>query len=118
MKNEKTYLFDNPKNIKRVLHVLYGCCALLIALDFIIHRHVIHSWEKLSGFYAIFGFVSCVILVFVATWMRTFLKREQGYYDNEGLFNKDLGKGDGVNKEKQDVDKKPGTKLGEHNVDD
>lgn len=83
MKNEKKYLFDNADNVKRVLHLLYGCCLLLLALDFVIHRHVIHSWENLWGFYPLYGFVGCVILVLVATWMRTFLMRSEDYYDDK-----------------------------------
>lgn len=75
-------LFDNPKNVKRVMYLLYGGCALLFVLDFVIHRHVVHSWEKLWGFYPIYGFVGCVILVVVATWMRTFLMRSEDYYEN------------------------------------
>jgi len=77
-------LFDNPKNVKRVLYFLYGSCVLLFALDFVIHRHTTHSWENLWGFYAIFGFIGCVVLVLVATWMRTFLMRPEDYYDHEG----------------------------------
>ncbi|MCZ6723655.1 MAG: hypothetical protein O6938_06995, partial [Gammaproteobacteria bacterium] len=65
MENEKTYLFDNPSNVKRILHILYGCCAVLFVLDFVILRHAIHSWENLWGFYAIYGFVGCVVLVLV-----------------------------------------------------
>ena len=81
MDNEKKYLFDNPKNIKRVLHLLYGSCVLLFLLDFVIHRHVLHSWENLWGFYPVYGFVGCVVLVLIAKWMRTFLMREEDYYD-------------------------------------
>lgn len=84
MDNERTYIFDNPKNVKRILHFLYASCALLFALDFVIHRHTVHSWENLWGFYAIYGFVGCVILVLVATAMRTFLMRPEDYYDDEG----------------------------------
>ena len=84
MINEKRYLFDNPQNVKRILYFLYGCCVLLFALDFVIHRHTSHSWETLRGFYAIYGFVSCVVLVMVAKWMRTFLMRPEDYYDHEG----------------------------------
>jgi len=87
MNNEKKYLFDDPKNIKRILHILYACCALLVVLDFVIHRHVMHSWETLWGFYPIYGFVGCVILVVVATWMRTFLMRDEDYYDKEEVSN-------------------------------
>ncbi|PCH94564.1 MAG: hypothetical protein COB83_11225 [Gammaproteobacteria bacterium] len=84
MSDEKKYLFDDPKNIKHLLHILYGCCALLVVLDFVIHRHVSHSWENLWVFYPLYGFIGCVILVVVATWMRTFLMRSEDYYDNEG----------------------------------
>ena len=49
MDNEKKYLFDNPQNIKRILHLLYGSCVLLFLLDFVIHRHVLHSWGKPMG---------------------------------------------------------------------
>lgn len=93
MKNEKKYIFDNPSNIKRVLYIFYVCCFLLFALDFFIHRHVIHPWEYLWGFYPIYGFVGCVILVLVASWMRTFLMRSEDYYDdNSNVTNLDMNK--------------------------
>ncbi|MFT5117908.1 MAG: hypothetical protein ACI9NY_001441 [Kiritimatiellia bacterium] len=82
-------LFDNPKNVKRVMYLLYGGCALLLALDFVIHRHVVHSWENLFGFYPLYGFVGCVILVLVATWMRTFLMRPEDYYEKSSEVNDD-----------------------------
>lgn len=84
MENEKKYFFDNPQNVKRLLHFLYGSCVLLFALDFVIHRHTSHSWENLWGFYTMYGFVACVVLVRVAKWMRTFLMRPEDYYDSEG----------------------------------
>jgi hypothetical protein len=93
MSNKKQYLFDNPKNIKRVMHLLYICCAILFALDFVIHRHMIHSWERLWGFYALYGFVGCVVLVLVAKWMRTFLMRSEDYYQDKKT-NKDQGEHD------------------------
>lgn len=83
MQQQKTYLFDQPKNIKSVLYILYGCCALLLVLDFVIHRHVSHNWENLWGFYPLYGFVGCVILVLVATGMRRFIKRDEDYYDKQ-----------------------------------
>ena len=101
MENEKKYLFDNPNNIKRVLYLLYGCCALLFALDFVIHRHVMHDLENLWGFYPVYGFVGCVVLVLVAKWMRTFLMRPEDYYDED----------------KTDTDVKQNTGSGDHDVD-
>ncbi|TRX56454.1 hypothetical protein [Thalassomonas sp. M1454] len=81
MKNEKKYLFDDPKNIKRLMHIFYACCVVLVVLDFVIHRHVMHDWENLWAFYPIYGFIGCVVLVVVASWMRTFLIRSEDYYD-------------------------------------
>jgi len=102
MDNEKKYFFDNPNNIKRMMHVFYAICAILVVLDFVIHRHVVHSWENLWAFYPLYGFVGCVVLVLVATWMRTFLMRGEDYYDNEG---------------KTELDEKQNNEIGGKDVD-
>jgi hypothetical protein len=81
MQQEKQHLFDKPKNIRRLLRLLYLACALLLATDLIIHRHVTHSWDSLWGFYALFGFVACVLLVLLAKQLRKLLKRPEDYYD-------------------------------------
>ncbi len=108
MKNDKKYLFDDPKNVKRLLHILYACCALLVILDFVIHRHTMHKWDSLWAFYPIYGFIGCVVLVIAATWMRSFLMRPEDYYDNpsETDENNDSSNNNYVNKK------------GEHHVDD
>lgn len=85
MNNSKQHFFDNPSNVKWILRILYGSCIILFALDFVVHRHTLHSWENLWGFYAIYGFVGCVILVLIAKWMRLFLMRSKDYYDREEL---------------------------------
>jgi len=85
MKENKTHIFDNPRNVRRVLYVLYTCCGILFILDVVIHRHMVHPWEPLLAFYAVYGFVGCVVLVLIAKWMRTFLMRDEKYYDREEL---------------------------------
>ena len=55
---EKRYVFDDPKNVKRLIWAVYAVCAVLFVLDFVLHRHVLNWWEGLYGFYGIFGFVS------------------------------------------------------------
>ena len=42
MADEKRYLFDNPRNVKAVLYLLYASCGLLVLVDFMIHRHITH----------------------------------------------------------------------------
>ena len=77
----KQYLFDNPRNVKFVVRALVGLCIVLVGLDFIVHRHISHPVEEAFGFYAIYGFVGCVILVLIAKVMRKVLMRGEDYYD-------------------------------------
>jgi hypothetical protein len=85
MSSEKSGIFDSPKNVKRVLQILNISCIVLVVLDFVIHRHISHDWENIWAFYPLYGFVSCVILVIIASWIRPFLIRGEDYYDDEGL---------------------------------
>jgi len=80
-KGEKTFLFDNPKNVTRLLRGIYVVCIVLFVADFIVHRHTVHLWESLPGFYAIYGFVACVVLVVIAKQMRKVFMRKEDYYD-------------------------------------
>ena len=108
MDNEKKHFFDDPNNVKRVLYGFYAGCVILFMLDFVIHRHVYHSWENLWGFYPIFGFVACVVLVIIAKWMRTFLMRSEDYYDR---FESDV-------KDGPDANEAHSAETGGHHVDD
>ena len=78
---EKKHLFDDPKNVKRVIRLLYAICFVWFILDFFVERHHDHPWEALFGFYAIYGFVACVVLVLVAKEMRKLVMRSEDYYD-------------------------------------
>ncbi len=80
-KNQKTYLFDKPRNVKRLLNGFYIICVLLVIADFILHRHIELAWEKIPAFYAIYGFIACVVLVLIAKQMRKVLMRRENYYD-------------------------------------
>jgi len=82
MQQERQHIFDKPENVRRLLRILYLACALLLAADLFVHRHVAHSWESLWGFYAFFGFVACVLLVLLAKQLRKLLKRPEDYYDS------------------------------------
>ena len=89
--NEKKHYFDEPRNVRFVLRVLFAACAVLFLLDFaslFLHwmgagelRHAETWWEGLPGFYAIYGFVACVLLVLAAKQMRKLLMRDEDYYD-------------------------------------
>ncbi len=80
-RNQKEYLFDKPENVKRLLRGLYAICILLVVADFVIHRHVSLSWEEIPAFYALYGFIACVLLVVIAKWIRKVVMRKEDYYD-------------------------------------
>lgn len=79
--NEQQDFFDRPSNIQMMLRVFYVLCAVLVLVDFVVHRHIYHDWEKFPAFYAIYGFVGCVVLVLIAKAMRKVLMKEEDYYD-------------------------------------
>ena len=81
-KDEKNHIFDDPKNVKLVMYILYAACAVSFLLDFVIHRHVDHPLEAVIGFYCIYGFAACVALVLAATETRKVIMRDEDYYDD------------------------------------
>ncbi|WP_237064963.1 hypothetical protein [Microbulbifer guangxiensis] len=81
MRKKAEYLFDNPRNVRWLLRGFYACCLVLFILEFLVHRHTERAWEQLPGFYPLYGFVGCVLLVLIAKWMRGLLMRPENYYE-------------------------------------
>ncbi len=74
-------IFDKPKNVKRFLGFFYASLLVLLVLDFFIHKHAEFPWEGAINFFAVYGFLSCVLLIFIAKILRIFVKRDEDYYD-------------------------------------
>ena len=91
--DSRTYWLDDPKNVRKVILVFFVSCAICVALDFVFmftehgkHLSFHHGelpMEGWFGFYAIYGFVACVLLVLVAKQLRKVLMRSEDYYDHE-----------------------------------
>lgn len=81
--DEKTHFFDKPGNVQRVLRIFYACCALLLLAELFVHRHIETALEGLLGFYPLYGFIACVVLVLIAKQMRKVLMRDEDYYDRD-----------------------------------
>ena len=79
-KKELTFL-DIPKNRQRVIWFFYLILVILLAIDLFIHRHGDFPWEETPEFFAVFGFVACVVLVFIAKALRLLVERKEDYYD-------------------------------------
>ena len=74
-------IFDKPKNVKRFLGIFYLSLVVLLIIDFFIHKHGEFPWEDAPNFFAVYGFVSCVLLIFIAKVLRIFIKRDENYYE-------------------------------------
>lgn len=78
---EKPQLFDSPRNVRRLIQAVVGIAVLSLAAELFIERPVEHPWESLFGFYAVFGFLDYVFLVFAARLLRRLVMRRENYYD-------------------------------------
>lgn len=71
-----------PRTLKGMMAVFAAVLGALLLSEGWTHRHVIFPWEDWYGFYAAFGFVAYVILVFVAQYvLRPVVMRDEEYYD-------------------------------------
>ena len=84
----KFYL-DDPANRSRLFRILLAVCGVSFLLDFGFlifdsmdkHEHV--RWENWPGFYGIFGFVACLLVVLVTKYfLRPIVQRKEDFYDD------------------------------------
>lgn len=74
-------LFDKPENVKWLLRIFYASLVVLLIADVFIHKHAEFPWEDAPAFFAVYGFVSCVVVIFTAKILRRFIRRDEKYYD-------------------------------------
>ncbi len=78
--------FGELGRVRRLILGFFIFCALLLLTDLVVHRHLsfadgllpVESW---FGFYAIYGFVACVLVVMGAIPLRRWVARSEDYYD-------------------------------------
>ncbi|MCP3951483.1 MAG: hypothetical protein GY697_04600 [Desulfobacterales bacterium] len=59
----------------------YISLAVLLAIDPFIPKHSHFAWEEVPGFFAAYGFIGCVSLIFIAKGLRALVKKKEDYYD-------------------------------------
>lgn len=61
----------------------YGMLGLMVVLDVVVSReHVLFGWERLPGFSAVYGFVSCALIIVVSKVVgHAWLMKREDYYD-------------------------------------
>jgi len=72
----------DPPGLKKWLRLFYLICALLLLADFVpVFHHANDKGPSWWGFYGIYGFTACVLLVVTAKLLRKLVMRSEDYYD-------------------------------------
>ena len=68
---------------RKVKQIAYGILLLLIIVDFVIPRHEVHFFgDKIPGFWSLFGFIACVVIIVASKWLgKHGLMKNEDYYD-------------------------------------
>jgi hypothetical protein len=74
-------VFDKPKNVQRLLWGFFLSLLVLLAVEPFVHKHAEFPWEARYGFFATYGFVSCVALIYIAKGLRRLIRRDEDYYE-------------------------------------
>lgn len=80
---EQPHWLDFPRNVTRLVWGLVLISAVVFVADAFYESHPYFKHDGWFGFYAFYGFIACVGLVLVAKWMRTFLMRDEDYYERD-----------------------------------
>jgi hypothetical protein len=76
--------FGDAKYAKQRRRLLHLVLALIVIADILVPReHAEYLWERLPGWSAVYGFGSCVLLIFVSKFLghQGGLMRCEDYYD-------------------------------------
>ena len=72
--------------LQTVVYLCYGIIALVVLIDiFLVHKEHAHTEvEKIPGFWAIFGFVACVLIIIVSKWFgHAGVMVREDYYESD-----------------------------------
>ena len=68
------------KTMKRISYV---ALILIILIDFFIPRHEIHFFgDRIPGFWSLFGFVACILIILISKWIGHLgIMQDENYYN-------------------------------------
>lgn len=83
MKPEKQYWLDQPENVRLLWRGFLLTLALTVATGAVVDLHPHFQIESWFGFYAIYGFVTCLLMIVAAKALGLLLKRPDNHYDGD-----------------------------------
>jgi hypothetical protein len=73
-------LLDSPEFRRWFMRAFYGFLFVLLIVDWFVPKHGHFPWEETPAFFAVYGFMACVSLIFVAKGLRLLVRRREDYY--------------------------------------
>ena len=63
--------------------IFYATLILIILIDFFIPRHETHFiCDKIPGFWSLFGFVACILIILISKWIGHLgIMQDENYYN-------------------------------------
>lgn len=80
-KNGGDHWLVRPETTRKLWIAFMAILALTVVADFFIDHRGAFGIDGTVGFFAWYGFLSCVVLILAARGLGVFLKRRDGYYD-------------------------------------
>ena len=74
----------DPENSSKRKKIAYVALAVTLCSDFFVHReHAIYIWDKIPGWGAFYGFISCVLIIVVSKFIghQCGIMKKEDYYD-------------------------------------
>jgi len=68
---------------KTMKRIAYAMLILIIVIDYFIPRHEIHFiGDGITGFWSLFGFVACILIILISKWIgRLGIMQDENYYN-------------------------------------
>lgn len=79
---DRDHWLVRPRTIRLLWVIFIAVLAATVLGELAVERHPYFAIEKLFGFGAWYGFLSCVVLVFFSKALGFVLKRPDTYYDD------------------------------------
>ena len=75
--------FEDPDLSRKFKRVFYPFIGFLVILDIFLHRdHVTFLWDRIPGFWSVYGFLATVVMIVVSKAIgHAWLMKSEDYYD-------------------------------------
>ena len=80
MNNQQPHWLMRQKNIRKLWFGFMTILAASLIAGLFVHQHEYFGIEHSFGFFAWYGFITCVGMVLFAKLLGVFLKRSENYY--------------------------------------